>query len=224
MAKALAPALRRATARAAAVSKSSGASVLKVVIRHEDRLEDEEDDLDAPRLTLETYQEDGVRRRWRLFYEIAQAEEPAVDDERSGEISCHPLQFASIFDHVGPGSVEVAVTDDTLAVSTRARDDQSRTSLAVDRHDLDIFEPTPQAKDGFAFLGKEARAAVKFCENADVSDLSFRFSGAGEPAAFKAKAPSGCAMHFLLSTTASTVRHRDQRSRAAPQDDAMDGA
>ena len=64
------PALRRATARATNKTR-------KVVVRHDD-------DEAAPRLTVEVFHEDGVRVRWRLFYEMAAAEEADFDEDAGG--------------------------------------------------------------------------------------------------------------------------------------------
>lgn len=206
LARALVPSLRRATSVAKPGSRSG---VLKVVLRHEDRQNDVEDIADelrshAPRMTVEIYHEDGIRRRWRLFYEVAEAEEPICeDDESAGEIMCHPLQFATVFETVGTGSVEVVVTDNALVVSSFARDEAS-ISLSIDRNDLDVFKPSSNTT-ALAFNGKEARAAVRFCEAADVSDLCFRFTRACRPVSFRAKTPSGCTLHFLLSTNATSM-------------------
>ena len=81
--------------------------MLKLVIRHDEPRDDEaedecEDDADAvtrafPRLTLELFHDDGSRRRWRLFYEGAEAQTVAFDTEASevGEIVAQPSQSAA---------------------------------------------------------------------------------------------------------------------------------
>ena len=51
-----------------------------------------------PRLTLELFHDDGSRRRWRLFYEGAEAQTVAFDTEAAdvGEIVAQPPQLARV--------------------------------------------------------------------------------------------------------------------------------
>lgn len=216
VARSLAPILRRATWRTGARSTSG---VLKAVVRSEEREEaavdgdEDEDGLRAPRVTFEIYQEDGIRRRWRLYYEVGVAEEPAVaSEEDDRRIGCHPMQFGTIFDQVGTGTVECVVDDESLCMSSWAsrEEDGTTTQISIDKADLDVFEVSRDGRPcSFAFSGKEARAAVKFCGggesgSSEVSDLIFEFSRAGKPISLRANSPSGCAMHFLLSTTGTS--------------------
>ena len=82
--------------------------MLKLVIRHDEPRDDDDDggdgddDEDAeaitrafPRLTLELFHDDGSRRRWRLFYEGAEAQTVAFDTEAAevGEIVAQPPQW-----------------------------------------------------------------------------------------------------------------------------------
>ncbi|KAH8065572.1 Rad9 [Aureococcus anophagefferens] len=88
----------------------AGSGVLKLVIRHDEPRDDDDDggdgddDEDAeaitrafPRLTLELFHDDGSRRRWRLFYEGAEAQTVAFDTEAAevGEIVAQPRSGAA---------------------------------------------------------------------------------------------------------------------------------
>ncbi|KAJ8600771.1 hypothetical protein CTAYLR_006112 [Chrysophaeum taylorii] len=217
VARALVPALRRATAKAAVRSRQV-AGVMKVVVRHDDDevSDDDNDELRAPRLVVEVFHEDGIRARWRLFYEMAEAEDAAFDERDAGRVSCHPMQLASVFEHVTAHAVEVHVTGEDLGVSSRAEDDAASTKLKIAKDDLDSLElPRFESEAALAFNAKEAKAAVKFCQAADVSDMTFQFTRAGKPVAFSGRAPSGATARFLISTSRS-VRHNNRGPSQRP--------
>ena len=272
VARSLMPALRRATAKA---STGGVSGVYKLIIRHElprkrnngnrgeeeayfsedDDDDDEDDDDDdasaqehdlSPRLTLEVWHEDGVRRRWRLFYEAAETVfVPEFEISGAGEIVCQPLQFLGIFEHVGAAGLDLRISKtDGMAIASHDDDDTKKksgffggpsfgkdasqkglrsasTHLRIDRSDLDACDLPASCDDDvcLSFQAKEVKAFVKFCEHSGVSQLRLRFSAKlGRPIALEADAPSGAKISFLVSTSASRPRAFDEHhtSHKAP--------
>ena len=262
VARTLLPALRRAT-RGSQTSGVGVSGVYKVILRHDleqerkkrrrsgsddSNLSDDDDSDDSsdnashgggpeedgsPRLTIEIWHEDGVKRRWRLFYEAAEADFVPEFDERSvGDIVAQPAQFLGVFEHVGAAGLDVRISaHDGIDVASRDDDDLSNkgairgtgrasTTLRIDINDLDKCDMPPQDDDDddddddeeppadvqLSFHAKEVKAFVKFCEHASVHHLRFRFSKPGRPIALDADSPSGATIHFLISTSATAPK------------------
>jgi len=210
LAKSLLPALRRATAKSGVGGISA---VYTLHIRHE-----RGDDDEAPRLTLEIEHEDGTRRRWRLFYEQSDlAFVPEFEERENGEISAAPLQFLSIFEHVGSGNIEISIEDGLLITGNPSETDslpniednatirkRAQAQIRISETDLDILKLPNTILPGHEFKlhfhAKQFKALAKFADIFGSSVLRLRCTQPGQPIALDAESPAGATATFLIST------------------------
>ncbi|KAJ1453915.1 Rad9-domain-containing protein [Pelagophyceae sp. CCMP2097] len=225
---ALMPLLRRASRKTHSAPQGSGSAaargsgVVKLVIRLEDgsqpsNASSTDSESAVPKLVFELHHDDGVRRRWKLFYEAADMTRAVfnTDAEGVGRIVAQPHQFSAILDHIrNSPEVEIGVTRDGLKI--RSRDDVKKseknvaTTMSAKRSDFEIFTLPAGDATGIAVGVKAARAVVKFCDEVRVQTLDFHYKAAGHPVAFSAESASGCVANFVISSSKTQANPRNE--------------